>query len=98
MLGKDAGNIGHRIENIVYLELLRRYSRVDVGKQGEREIDFVAADEKGLHYYQVAQTVLDEETLKRELEPLQNVKDNYPKTLLSQAGLDKLHRQSEDID
>lgn len=98
MLGKDAGNIGHRIENIVYLELLRRYSRADVGKQGEREIDFVAADEKGLHYYQVDQTVLDEETLKRELEPLQNVKDNYPKTLLSQAGLDKLHRQSEDID
>lgn len=83
LLGKDAGDIGHRIENVVYLELLRKFLRVDIGKQGEKEIDFVASDKDGPHYFQVAQTVLDENTLKRELEPLQNIKDNYPKTLLS---------------
>jgi len=83
LLGKDAGDVGRRIENLVYLELLRRYSRVDIGKQGSSEVDFVARIENTTHYYQVSQTVLDEDTLMRELSPLQSVKDNYPKTLLT---------------
>ncbi len=83
LLGKRAGDVGHRLENIVYLELSRRHSNVVIGKQDTKEVDFVAMDENGWHYYQVAQTVLDEQTLKRELEPLRAIDDNYPKTLLS---------------
>jgi predicted AAA+ superfamily ATPase len=83
LLGKEAGDVGRRIENIVYLELLRRYSRIDIGKQGIAEVDFVARKEGTTHYYQVAQTVLADETLSRELLPLQNIKDSFPKTLLT---------------
>lgn len=83
LLGKRSEDIGRRLENVVYLELLRRYSRVAIGKQGTKEIDFVAMNENGQHYYQVAQTVLDERTLQRELEPLRALDDNYPKALLT---------------
>lgn len=83
LLGKKAGDVGHRIENIVYLELRRRYDRVAIGKQGNKEVDFVAVDTAGIHYYQVAQTVLEESTLERELTPLRAIEDNYPKTLLT---------------
>ncbi len=78
--GKDTGHI---LENIVYLELLRRGYRVFIGKAGTQEIDFVALNEQGTAYYQVSQSVLAEETLKRELEPLQKIKDHYPKYLLT---------------
>lgn len=83
LLGKKAGDIGHRLENIVYLELRRRFDTVAIGKQGAKEVDFIAVNAEGTHYFQVAQTVLDEETLKRELAPLQDIKDNYKKTLLT---------------
>jgi len=85
VLGRDTKiNRGHLLENIVYLELLRRYKYVYVGKNAETEVDFVAKDEKGfLAYFQVSLTVRDEQTLKRELAPLQNTKDNYPKYLLT---------------
>ncbi|MCL2438249.1 MAG: ATP-binding protein [Coriobacteriia bacterium] len=83
LLGKSAGDIGRRIENVVYLELRRRYRRVDIGKQGQKEIDFVASKDEETHYYQVAQTVLAESTLERELDPLLTLSDNHPKTLLT---------------
>lgn len=83
LLGKTAGDDGHRLENAVYLELLRRARRVDVGRDGASEIDFVASHEGGRAYYQVSQTVLAPETLKRELAPLQAVQDAYPKILLT---------------
>jgi predicted AAA+ superfamily ATPase len=83
LLGKKAGDLGHRLENIVYLELCRRYTNVFIGKEGEHEVDFVAMNEQGHHYFQVCQTVMDESTLARELKPLQSIKDNYPKVLLS---------------
>lgn len=54
-----------------------------IGKQGNKEVDFVAVDTAGIHYYQVAQTVLEESTLERELTPLRAIEDNYPKTLLT---------------
>ncbi|WEV63962.1 ATP-binding protein [Bifidobacterium sp. ESL0732] len=82
-LGKSGGDIGHRIENVVYLELLRRYRTVSIGKIGTKEIDFCAADADGVHYFQVSQTVLDNATLERELAPLQGIDDNHPKTLLA---------------
>lgn len=76
-------DLGHLIENVVYLELLRRNNRVNIGKLSENEVDFVVANMNGLEYYQVAASVLDENTLKRELTPLLEIKDNYPKILLT---------------
>lgn len=83
LLGHDGSDLGHRVENVVYLELLRRYRKVYVGRMGNREIDFIAEQDDRRHYYQVALTVLDEATLARELEPLRRLGDDYPKTLLT---------------
>lgn len=83
LLGRSQGDIGHRVENAIYLELLNRYRSVSVGVLRGGEIDFVATGDEGPHYYQVSLTVLDEATLERELAPLRGVKDNYPKTLLT---------------
>ena len=60
-------DMGHILENVVYLELLRRGYEVYIGKAGNAEIDFVAIGEEGEEYYQVALTVLEESTLEREL-------------------------------
>lgn len=83
MLGQAGRDTGHILENVVYLELLRRGYEVCVGKIGDVEIDFVARDEMGLKYVQVAATVRDEKTLERELRPLQKIQDNYPKCILT---------------
>ena len=84
MLGKKAGqDMGHILENIVYLELLRRGYKVYTGKVDDLEIDFVAENKYGLEYYQVSLTTRDEETLERELKPLQKTGDFYPKYLLT---------------
>lgn len=72
MLGKKAdSDMGHILENIVYLELLRRGYKVYVGKVDDLEVDFVAENRDGLNYYQVALTVRDEKVLERELKSLQ---------------------------
>jgi predicted AAA+ superfamily ATPase len=85
--GTAQTDAGHLLENVVYLELLRRgYEKITFGKTGDKEIDFVALKPGGLiEYYQVAQSVMDENTLAREIEPLeaQAKKDNYPKFLLT---------------
>ena len=84
LLGKKAdSDMGHILENIVYLELLRRGYKVYVGKVDDLEIDFVAENRDGLKYYQVALTVRDENVLKRELRSLQKTGDHYPKVLLT---------------
>ena len=83
LLGKTQGDVGHRIENVVYLELLRRYRTVSIGKLGAAEVDFVATGDSGPEYFQVAQTVLHEETREREFKPLRSLADNYPKTVLT---------------
>lgn len=80
--GSDS-DIGHILENIVYLELLRRGYRVFVGHIEDGEVDFVAETKQGLMYVQVSATTLDEAVLKRELAPLQKISDNYPKILLT---------------
>lgn len=81
--GKDT-DIGHILENIVFLELKRRYPEVYVGQFGsEGEVDFVVMEDGMAEYFQVAQTTLDEKVLKRELSPLQQINDNYPKYLLT---------------
>lgn len=83
LIGSRQADAGHILENIVYLELLRRGYDVYVGKVGEFEVDFVAQNSKGTTYFQVALTVRDERTLKRELRPLQAIRDHYPKVLLT---------------
>ncbi len=83
LLGQKNTDTGHLLENIVYLELLRRGYEVFVGKVGATEVDFVAQNEKGLTYFQVSQSVLDEATLARELKPLEAIKDHYPKYILT---------------
>jgi predicted AAA+ superfamily ATPase len=79
----SSSDIGHILENIVYLELLRRGYKVNIGKLDEKEVDFVAKDGDGMAYYQISASVLDENTLKRELEPLRKIDDNHPKFLLT---------------
>lgn len=83
LLGSKAMDAGHILENIVYLELLRRGYDVYIGKVDDLEVDFVAMDDKGMTYYQVSATVRDEKTLKRELASLQSINDHYPKILLT---------------
>lgn len=84
MLGKEAGqDMGHILENIVYLELLRRGYKVYTGKVDDLEIDFVSENKNGLEYYQVSLTTREEQTLERELKPLQRTGDFYPKYLLT---------------
>ncbi len=84
LLGKKAGNdMGHILENVVFLELLRRGYKVYTGKVDELEIDFVAENKDGFIYYQVALTTRDEKTLERELKSLQKTGDYYPKYILT---------------
>lgn len=81
--GRDS-DIGHILENLVYLELRRRGYDVFVGQYGtDGEIDFVAIRDGQPEYYQVAQTALEDRVLQRELAPLRKIQDNYPKYLLT---------------
>ena len=81
--GRDT-DIGHILENMVYLELRRRNYEVYIGQLGtDSEVDFVAMKDGGIEYYQVSQTTLEEHVLKRELAPLRKIQDNYPKYLLT---------------
>ncbi|WP_406043483.1 ATP-binding protein [Succinimonas sp.] len=83
LLGTKPADMGHILENIVYLELLRRGNEIYVGKQDNGEVDFVAINDISPEYYQVALTVRDETTLKRELAPLNRISDHNPKFLLT---------------
>ena len=84
LLGKKAdSDMGHILENIVYLELLRRGYKVYVGKVDNLEVDFVAENRDGLNYFQVALSVRDEKVLARELRSLEKTGDHYPKVLLT---------------
>ena len=83
LLGSKNADEGHILENVVYLELLRRGYEVYIGKNDDNEVDFVAVNEKGEEYYQVAFTVKDEKTLERELKPINNINDHNPKFLLT---------------
>lgn len=74
---------GHVLENIIYLELIRRGYEVSIGKIGSLEVDFVATKSAERIYYQVSATILDEHTRERELAPLQAIHDNYPKIILT---------------
>lgn len=83
LLGSRNADTGHILENIIYLELIRRGYKVYVGKVESEEVDFVAMNSKGIIYYQVATTVREESTLLRELRPLQKITDHYPKYIIT---------------
>lgn len=91
MISNRPGDLGHTLENVIYLELLRRDYTVFVGELADRtEVDFVAVDKQGgRQYIQVSLSTLDETTLARELHPLEKINDNYPKILLT---LDTIER------
>jgi predicted AAA+ superfamily ATPase len=83
LLGDKAVDSGHILENIVYLELLRRGYKVYIGKVDDKEVDFAAEGPDGTEYYQVSETVRGKETLARELAPLELIRDHNPKFLLT---------------
>lgn len=85
LLGRPStANVGHRLENIVFLELNKRYGNVKVGKNYDKEIDFVIRNHEGeMEYYQVSQTIAGGDTLKRELAAVKNTGDYYKKTILT---------------
>lgn len=92
LVGRTGRDTGHILENIVFLELLRRGYTVYVGQLAKGEIDFVAQKSGITEYYQVSETVLDPNILYRELAPLKAVQDQYPKFLLT---LDELNKNAD---
>ena len=83
ILGFRNINEGHLLENVVYLELLRRGYRVNIGKTNEYEVDFVAENPNIIKYYQVTQSLVNEEVKNREIRSLENIEDNYEKIILT---------------
>ena len=94
LLANKGTDIGHILENIVFLELKRRGYLVSIGKIGESEIDFIAEKGKEKIYYQVATSILDQTTYHREITPLKKIADNYPKYLIT---MDEIPIEEEGI-
>ncbi len=74
---------GHLLENIVYLELLRRGYKVNIGKTLDYEVDFIAENVNEIKYYQVSQSIMDEKVREREIRSLESIDDNYEKIILT---------------
>lgn len=83
ILPRKRYDLGFSIENIVFFELLRRGYRVNIGKYGSAEVDFVAQNQGILTYYQVTADMTAEETFEREMRPLRGIQDNYEKIVLT---------------
>ena len=94
MLGRKLGDRGHILENIIYLELLRRGYDVYIGKVDEYKVDFVALNSDGRIYIQVCETLRDNDNkiLTRELNSLEKIPDNYTKIILT---MDKMPLSNE---
>lgn len=83
LLSNQVRDTGRILENIVFLELKRRFGSVYIGRVGELEVDFVVEGNEGTAYFQVAESISDERVLERELTPLRQIGDNFPKYLLT---------------
>lgn len=97
LLGSRSTDIGHILENVVYLELLRRGYQVYVGKNNDLEVNSVTMELKRIIYFQVAATIRDEYTLKHKLAPLEKINDRYQKFILTlddnlEADYNGIHR------
>ena len=91
ILGRKIGDYGHILENIVYLELLRRGYEITIGKVDNLEVDFVCKKQNKLIYIQVSYLLASEETIEREFKPLKNIPDNYPKYVITMDDVDMSH-------
>ncbi len=85
--GSRNTDVGYLLENIIYLELLRKGYQVAIGKIGTLEVDFVATKSNEKIYYQISASILDSDTRERELRPLQAISDNYPKIIITMDDL-----------
>ena len=83
LLPKREYDLGYSLENVIYLELLRRGYEVNVGKMGQAEVDFVAKKDDVVSYYQVTASLTEQTTFEREIRPLKKINDNYPKKILT---------------
>lgn len=83
LLARSRYDLGFSLENVIYFELLRRGYSVNIGKVGATEIDFIARKNDEIHYYQITASMLEESTFNREMAPLRNINDNYPKTVIT---------------
>lgn len=83
LLSRREYDLGFSLENIVYLELIRRGYKVNVGKVGNAEVDFAAKKNDRIFYCQVTASMTDKATFEREMAPLRAISDNYPKTVLT---------------
>ena len=83
LLPKREYDLGYSLENVVYLELLRRGYEVHVGKMGQTEVDFVAKKDDVISYYQITASLMEQTTFEREIKPLKRINDNYPKRILT---------------
>ena len=83
LLPKREYDLGYSLENVIYLELLRRGYEVNVGKLGQTEVDFVAKKDDVISYYQVTASLTEQTTFEREIRPLKKINDNYPKKILT---------------
>lgn len=83
LLPRKRYDLGFSLENVVYLELLRRGYAVNIGKVGNTEIDFVARKSDNVFYFQVTASMVEETTFDREMAPLKAISDNYPKTVIT---------------
>lgn len=95
LLGSQTGNYGHVIENIVYLELIRRGYEVFVGKNLKQEVDFIAKKQRTIFYIQVSLSIMDEHTRERELSAFTNIPDDFPRYLIT---MDELNFSSNGIE
>ena len=83
LLPRKRYDLGFSLENVVYLELLRRGYEVNIGKVGTTEVDFIARKRDDVHYFQVTASMVEESTFDREMAPLKAISDNYPKTVIT---------------
>ncbi|MCL2859149.1 MAG: ATP-binding protein [Oscillospiraceae bacterium] len=90
LLGDKPFDFGHILENVVYLELIRRGYEIYVGKIDDAEVDFIAIGEDGTEYYQMGYTAMEPKILERELKPLDSIKDHNPKYLLTMDNISKV--------
>jgi predicted AAA+ superfamily ATPase len=83
LLPRKRYDLGFSLENVVYLELLRRGYEVNIGKVGTTEIDFIVRKGDSVLYFQVTASMVEETTFEREMAPLKAISDNYPKTVIT---------------
>ena len=91
IIGNNQRDITRVIENIVYMELLRRVYEITIGKVGDLEVDFVCKKQNKPIYIQVSYLLTNEETIEREFRPLKNILDNYPKYVVTMDDVDMSH-------